>query len=594
MPFICVIITEGAYNTTAQIYNAPEKGSGIFVLQNRNDMKNIFLFAAITIATAVQASGTFNMIEINPDHGSEMFIWSDSAKNVYGAGELNNFTELNGKLYFIARDRFDNDELWSTDGTQAGTAQVKDINPAGSSQIGNLVKVGNRLMFMAADNNNWDFDIWSTDGTTAGTVKIADINQSWNNTLAPENIATFGNRMIFCSPTQLMITDGTVAGTDSIMSITTYSQGYGYCELNSKVYFILNNNMGQSEIWRTDGTTMGTEEVLNIEAAPHDIMSVTQMLSFNGKIYMVAAKSGEGNNLFVFDGNIGGQMQKVDIAPGSSSYPAHATVYNGSLYFSASTMTSANMFRISPSNMTPQELVPNASMSWIQSVTYSGNNIYFTAETTQDIHRIDLNTLNHSVTHLNGKNLPNYIQWSNYKADFLAGMGGKIYFAAYDSFNTTQTLLVADEDLNNIHEFMPDGSNTAHPFNAILSCGMADVFDFFVWNDKLIIPANFNDAGRELWILNAAVANGVEEVKLNKSFVLFPNPTQSDLFVRNSNTGYCDQQLQIVNVNGELVMMKTISGGTSVSVAELAAGNYFVTLSENGKTIGTKKLVVTK
>jgi hypothetical protein len=70
-------------------------------------MKHLFLFAAITIATAVQASGTFNMIEINPDHGTEMFIWSDSAKNVYGAGELNNFTELNGKLYFIARDRFE-------------------------------------------------------------------------------------------------------------------------------------------------------------------------------------------------------------------------------------------------------------------------------------------------------------------------------------------------------------------------------------------------------------------------------------------------------------------------------------------------------
>lgn len=557
-------------------------------------MKNIFLFAAITIATAVQASGTFNMIEINPDHGSEMFIWSDSAKNVYGAGELNNFTELNGKLYFIARDRFDNDELWSTDGTQAGTGQVKDINPAGSSQIGNLVKVGNRLMFMAADNNNWDFDIWSTDGTTGGTVKVADINQTWNTTLAPENIATFGNKMIFCSPTQLMVTDGTVAGTDSIMSITTYSQGFGYCELNNKVYFILSNNLGQSEIWRTDGTTMGTEQVINIQAAPNNIGSVTQMLSFNGKIYLIAAKSGEGNNLFVFDGNVGGQIQKIDLAPGSSSYPSFAKVHNGTLYFSASTMTSANIFRITTSNMTPQELVPNAAMSWIQGVTYSGNNIYFTAETTQDIHRIDLNTLNYSVTHLSGRNLPFYIQWNNYKSDFLVGAGSKVYFAVYDSFNTTQTLLAADEDLSNMEEIMPEGSNTTHPFNAILSCGMADVFDFFVWNDKLILPANFNDAGRELWILDAAIASGVENVSSENAVTVFPNPSSNDLFVKTNNTGYCDQ-LQIVNLNGQVVLSKTMNTtNAEVKVTELAAGNYFVRFLNNGKSVGAKKLIVTK
>lgn len=448
---------------------------------------------------------------------------------------------------------------------------------------------------MAADNNNWDFDIWSTDGSTAGTVKVADINQTWNTTLAPENVATFGNKMIFCSPTQLMITDGTVAGTDSIMSIATYSQGFGYCELNNKVYFILSNNMGQSEIWRTDGTTMGTEQVINIQVAPNSIGSVTQMLSFNGKIYMIAAKTGEGNNLFVFDGNIGGQMQKIDLAPGSSSYPSFAKVHNGTLYFSASTITSANIFRITPGNMTPQELVPNAAMSWIQGVTYSGNNIYFTAETTQDIHRIDLNTLNYSVTHLNGKNLPSYIQWSNFKADFLVGAGSKVYFAAYDSFNTTQTLLIADEDLSNMHELMPDGATTAHPFNAILSCGMADVFDFFVWNDKLILPANFNDAGRELWILDADIANGLENVNSNSTFTVFPNPASSELFVQTNNTGYCDQQMQIVNVQGQIVLTGILNASTAaVKVSELAAGNYFVKVFENGKAIGTKKIAVVK
>ena len=40
-----------------------------------------------------------------------------------------NFTSVNGIIYFSASDDLDKSEVWKTDGTIAGTTMVKDIYP---------------------------------------------------------------------------------------------------------------------------------------------------------------------------------------------------------------------------------------------------------------------------------------------------------------------------------------------------------------------------------------------------------------------------------------------------------------------------------
>src|SRR4051812_32205247 len=40
--------------------------------------------------------------------------------------------EMGGKLYFAAFDETNGRELWTTDGTEAGTVLVKDISPGNS------------------------------------------------------------------------------------------------------------------------------------------------------------------------------------------------------------------------------------------------------------------------------------------------------------------------------------------------------------------------------------------------------------------------------------------------------------------------------
>jgi len=48
-----------------------------------------------------------------------------------GSSSPYNLTNINGTLYFTADDGTNGYELWKSDGTSAGTFQLKDINPGG-------------------------------------------------------------------------------------------------------------------------------------------------------------------------------------------------------------------------------------------------------------------------------------------------------------------------------------------------------------------------------------------------------------------------------------------------------------------------------
>lgn len=114
--------------------------------------------------------GTSLFKDINPGVGSS---------SPYG------FTEFNGKLYFKADDGANGYELWVTDGTVAGTTLLKDINPGANASFpttlqyqakrGRAYLSGNfdKLILIAYDDIHGQ-ELWSSDGTSAGTVMLMD------------------------------------------------------------------------------------------------------------------------------------------------------------------------------------------------------------------------------------------------------------------------------------------------------------------------------------------------------------------------------------------------------------------------------------
>ena len=66
-----------------------------------------------------------------------------------------------------------------SDGTEAGTVRVKDINTSVSSCPNVLENLGGILFFSADDGTN-GFEPWISDGTESGTYMLIDMNPTGN------------------------------------------------------------------------------------------------------------------------------------------------------------------------------------------------------------------------------------------------------------------------------------------------------------------------------------------------------------------------------------------------------------------------------
>jgi ELWxxDGT repeat protein len=90
------------------------------------------------------------------------------------------------RLLFIGTDPEHGTELWSTDGTPAGTRRLRDLQPGpGSSGPQGLISAGDRVFF-SADDGVHGRELWESDGTAEGTRMVADLAPGGFSALLPE------------------------------------------------------------------------------------------------------------------------------------------------------------------------------------------------------------------------------------------------------------------------------------------------------------------------------------------------------------------------------------------------------------------------
>jgi ELWxxDGT repeat protein len=217
------------------------------------------------------------------------------------------FTVLEDVAYFAADDSvmvhddgtatYDR-ELFRTDGTEAGTYRVKDINPGPAPSVPvEFVRWNNQLYF-SATNDLYGAELWRTDGTGAGTVQVVDLNPGPTGsepeqfTVADLSASGGGAALLFAAVDathgfELFRSDGTEAGTVLIKDINPHgdSDPLSLTPFKGRVYFNADDGVHGREPWVTDGTEAGTQLFMDLNAgdgisAPMDFTVVGDVLFF--------------------------------------------------------------------------------------------------------------------------------------------------------------------------------------------------------------------------------------------------------------------------------------------------------------------------
>ena len=161
-----------------------------------------------------------------------------------------------GPLFLVLSDDEAGAELWKSDGTDAGTVRVADINPGPGGSIPHaLTPVGSKLYFVADDGVHGD-EVWVSDGMAAGTHMVADVLPGPGSS-RPDNLTAVGNTLLFSAfdgvhGVEPWRTGGAALGTRMIQDIAPgplSSSPTGFTAAGSNVYFAADDNTTGFELW---------------------------------------------------------------------------------------------------------------------------------------------------------------------------------------------------------------------------------------------------------------------------------------------------------------------------------------------------------
>jgi ELWxxDGT repeat protein len=252
-------------------------------------------------------------------------IGADPLRQLQRSSNPTNLTVVNNRLYFTADlptgTTTTRNDLWTSDGTPAGTFMVSSSVPSGTlSQPVNLSAVNDDLYFNAGtDTNAGTYKASVTLSRTAGLV-------SPTASPTPGSLTGSNQQAYFIVDGDFYTTDGSSAGTRATSST---QPAYGIFEGTLQPYNGLLVFLKSDGIYLTDGTDAGTPAVPTAVPSSGSFANPTIAGQFNGNLQIA-----DGTYLYEFDGYSISTITSTYVASFPNNGASLASI-NGNLVFAA-------------------------------------------------------------------------------------------------------------------------------------------------------------------------------------------------------------------------------------------------------------------
>ncbi len=230
-------VSDGTSAGTSQLAVSNASGSGLFFLTSdagNESSPDLTVFNNRLWFSGRDASGYLGLWSSDGTAAgtSEMTVPGAWVNGLFNVTASPNFAVYGGRLLFVGRDANANWQLFSTDGTSAGTQEIIPTTAAATGLFTSPLKLNtilpfnadftafNGMLLFGGVDAAGQYGLWTTDGTAAGTHEIA-VNGANANGVSPENLTVNGNKVLFqgldaAGVFQLWQTDGTTAGTSIV------------------------------------------------------------------------------------------------------------------------------------------------------------------------------------------------------------------------------------------------------------------------------------------------------------------------------------------------------------------------------------------
>lgn len=374
-------------------------------------------------------------------------LWSTrgvGAKRLLDGGSPKDLTSVGDLVFFQVYEEGRGYEPWISDGTAAGTRSLGDLNPGPDSSYAREPVLLNGKIYFFADaslgtNLKGGQKLWVSDGTAQGTRIVVDILPDYQSchpglcagaevlprdlTVVGDRLAFVGGRNLCCDRTLLWSSDGSAAGTVSVLSSddgAEFNEPESLLYTNDRLFFAADDASGFFYLWATDAdfnppvrlalynyyqatptpglgswfsfvlysqmmTSDGTAEGTHLVEIPYGL--TYPRIAVGDDIFFSSADSngdaGIGGELWATDGSEAGTRLIADLRPGLETSGLQDFVTDGEyLYFTADDGEFGHEIWRTDGDTVERltDLAPGPATATPSDLTLVGSQLYFTAD----------------------------------------------------------------------------------------------------------------------------------------------------------------------------------------------------------------------